>query len=103
VISALSESHTPVIYIPGGLTGYYQPLDVGINMPLKHWIREENTHQNASQHLSPEENRKLLIDAFMHGWESLSRDLIINSFNHMLIATLDEDDVTEVQLVSEIE
>lgn len=102
VTAALRELGLPVLFIPGGLTGHYQPMDVGINKPLKHWMREENARSRELSGNTPTEARKRTAELVLHCWEMLSNDTINNAFNHMLIRSLDEDDVTEIQLASEI-
>ena len=45
VVYAIQDLRIEVDYIPGGCTGLVQPLDVGVNKPLKNLIRrkwEEN-------------------------------------------------------------
>jgi len=75
----------PVIFVPGGLTGYYQPMDVGINGPLKHWIREVNACRQESQSMSPTDRQRLTVETLLICWERLDYQCVVNSFNHMLI------------------
>jgi hypothetical protein len=39
VVTKISKLGIEVIHIPGGCTGLYQPLDVGVNKPFKHRVR----------------------------------------------------------------
>jgi hypothetical protein len=40
VVGKISELGIEVIHIPGGCTGLCQPLDVGMNKPFKHRVRD---------------------------------------------------------------
>ena len=41
IIKEFEKSNTYYTFIPGGLTLYLQPLDVGINMPFKKALKKE--------------------------------------------------------------
>ena len=41
VVHAIQDLGIEVDHIPGGCTGLVQPLDVGVNKPLKNWIRRK--------------------------------------------------------------
>ena len=38
VVDLIQQVGVEVEFIPGGLTGLCQPLDIGINMPLKNCV-----------------------------------------------------------------
>ena len=40
VVTKISELGINVIHIPGRCTGLCQPLDVGVNKPFKHRVRD---------------------------------------------------------------
>jgi hypothetical protein len=40
VVAKISELGIEVIHIPGGCTGLCQPLNIGVNKPLKHCLRD---------------------------------------------------------------
>ena len=41
VVHAIQDLGIEVDHIPGGCTGLVRPLDVGVNKPLKNWIRKK--------------------------------------------------------------
>ena len=41
VVHAIQDLAIEVDHIPGGCTGLVQPLDLGVNKPLKNWIRRK--------------------------------------------------------------
>ena len=53
--NVLTRCSIETIYIPGGLTKDYQPLDVGVNGPFKHWLniafteRQKTENQKAGE------------------------------------------------------
>jgi hypothetical protein len=94
----IRENHIQLLYIPGGLTGQLQPLDVGINGPLKHWLREEAASEDQSSQLTPDERRILIVQRVLRCWNRLDEEIVTNSFNHMLIRSADElDDFDEIE------
>lgn len=38
-----------LLFVPGGTTGKFQPADIALNRPFKHYIREKHTHWVADQ------------------------------------------------------
>jgi hypothetical protein len=93
----IRENGIQVLYIPGGLTGQLQPLDVGINGPFKHWLREANASGDISQ-ATPEQRRIQIVFKVLQCWNSLDSEIVMNSFNHMLIRSAEEiDDFDEIE------
>lgn len=85
----LNEHGIRSIIIPGGLTSELQPMDVGINGPLKHWLREfESAREpgtfNASQ------KRVHLAEMLKQAWDAINTQAVINSFNAMLQKVTDD-------------
>jgi hypothetical protein len=87
-----------IIFVPGGLTGQLQPMDVGINGPLKHWLREMTAHEEPNNQVTTEQRRIRIAGRVLSCWNSLDSELVINSFNHMFIRSVQEvDDFDEIQ------
>lgn len=98
VVRMVEEKGIRLLRIPGGLTGQYQPIDVGINAPFKHWLREAATNDPIPQHEVPEQRRTRLARRVVTCWQMLDTQLVINSFNHMLVGIADEiDDFDEIE------
>ena len=98
VVSTIQGRGIRLLFIPGGLTEQLQPVDVGINAPFKHWLREAGTRDPMPLQETPEQRRTRLAEKIVTCWQLLDRQLVINSFNHMLIGGVDEiDDHDEIE------
>ena len=82
------EIGVELIFIPGGLTSDFQPLDVGINGPLKHYVREFTINQTGFEVLSAEGKRLQIARSISFAWSSINIDSVINSFARVLYSTL---------------
>jgi hypothetical protein len=80
----LEELGVLVAFIPGGLTGELQPLDVGINYPFKHWMTSGWAEDQETIPLSPIEKRKKLARLIISSWNMITHDTVVNSFWRML-------------------
>ena len=78
------------VYIPGGLTGELQPLDIGINGPFKRLLRDAFIETAESNRLTTTEKRLYLAQKISECWSSISEDSMTNSFGRMLITTLND-------------
>jgi hypothetical protein len=97
IISRLTTAGIETIFIPGGLTADLQPLDVGVNAPFKHYIRENSVNTPNFTNLSAQEKRFILAGTISRAWNAITRDTIVNSFNRALITTLDDmEEIDEV-------
>lgn len=97
MIAALDALRLPIIFIPGGLTSHYQPLDIGVNAPFKHWIRERNTTEEQAIE-APERQRIQMATNIIEAFNELDTSTIINS-NHMLIQRrLETDEFDEIDV-----
>jgi hypothetical protein len=70
-----------LFFIPGGLTGLVQPIDVGIVSPFKHWIKEgwSSLPNKAREH--PMFKRRKICQLIRESWSRLSDECISNSFS----------------------
>ena len=94
----IRENEIQTLFVPGGLTGLFQPLDVGINGPFKHWLREATSSEESSTVTSPEQRRIILVQKVLQCWTRIDREIVINSFNDMLIGAAEEvDDLDEIE------
>jgi len=78
-----------IIYIPGGLTRYLQPLDIGINMPFKKalqfkYIEEKTLNFSGNNKIlvNIKQKREHIIDVVNTIWNGseIKKETIINSF-----------------------
>ena len=51
VVDLIQQAGVEVEFIPGGLTGLCQPLDIGINKPLKNHVYQKWEEHMLSVHL----------------------------------------------------
>lgn len=83
VVALVAELGINLIFVPGGLTGRYQPLDVGVIAPFKHWIREKWSATNTRATFTSTERRVQIARLVESGWANISEDIVRNSFNHL--------------------
>ena len=105
VKTLLQNKSILLINVPPGCTSRVQPLNVSINKPFKHAIREqfekhlsENLHLYTENKLPVSERRVLTTKWVAEGWEKVSRnkEIIKRSFvkcgiSHNLDGTEDND------------
>jgi transposase-like protein len=95
---AIRNRNIPVIYIPGGLTGELQPLDVGINAPFKHYVHSVAIENPNFEGMTASQKRHSLACAISTAFSQISSDTVINSFNRMLFMTFDSiEDAEEIE------
>lgn len=98
IANILQSLEIEVIFIPGGMTAELQPLDIGINAPFKHYLREATIEDIAFANLSASEKRFKAANAISKAWNDITRDTVINSFNRTLLPTF-----TNIEDADEIE
>jgi len=98
--------------IPGGTTKYIQAPDLSWNRPFKQSIQEQHTEwisEEANMSRTPAGNlraapRSLVVQWIKNAWNSLSKELIINSFKSCGLTTNvngEEDDQIHCMKVGE--
>lgn len=90
VLNAIESLGVTVLHIPGGLTSYIQPMDVGVNAPFKHWIREEWSALEIDHQLSPAGKRVRISQICSASWDRITPETICNSFNNLLSSCTSE-------------
>ena len=87
VKNILKDDNTDLAIIPGGMTSMLQPLDVGINKPMKSALRrkwngwmsgDEHTFTKGGRMRKPEMNQ--ICEWILQAWEELDPQIIIRSF-----------------------
>ncbi|KAK6744351.1 hypothetical protein RB195_011199 [Necator americanus] len=114
-VKLFCQQYSKIAVIPGGLTKILQPLDVGINKPLKDhlkagwekWMRDEAkatyTKSGIRRRMSYEEAAFLVSESF----QSISSDVIQHSFekalcdlenlkNDFAMMNINDDDEVEI-------
>lgn len=93
----LRDHRIATIYIPGGMTAELQPLDVGVNAPFKHYIRETVVNIVTFDQQSASQKRLSLARSISLAFSNITVDTVVNSFNRTLFITYcDIDDADEV-------
>jgi DDE superfamily endonuclease len=86
------------LLIPGGLTSELQPLDIGINGPFKHWLREYYINNPGFDRLSASEKRFQIACGVSKGWNQITSNTIIRSFGRILSTTFSNiEEANEIQ------
>ena len=99
VVRELNSLGIIILYIPGGLTSHVQPLDVGINAPFKHWIRESWSRYAHNERLSPADKRVKISQIISNAWQRIDSQTIQRSFNNILQACVtDAGELDEVDI-----
>jgi hypothetical protein len=73
-----------MLFIPGGLTGRYQPLNVGVASPFKHWLHEEWSMTNALISSTPTQRDAQIAKLVESSWVHISKYTARHCFNHLL-------------------
>ena len=72
--------------IPGGCTGLVQPIDVAIGKPFKHriraWLEEWLMDNEGFDRVKPPVARQLVAEWTKKAWDSISTDIVWNSWRH---------------------
>jgi len=98
VLRRIQAMEVRLLFIPGGLTGHLQPLDVGINGPLKHWLRQASLNEADEANHDAESRRVAIARRVLDCWNLFEVGTIRNSFNHMLVGSIgDREDFDEVE------
>ena len=98
VKSLIAANGIEIIYIPKGLKGELQALDIGINKPFKHWLREETVEAPSFESFSASEKRIVTSRSVSNSWMKISGETVINSFNIiLLVAYSGIEDAEEVE------
>ena len=63
----LQSLEVEVVYIPGGLTAELQPLDVGVNGPFKHYLRDAAIEVQNSNDLTASEKTTRIVQQHFKG------------------------------------
>ncbi|GAU89463.1 hypothetical protein RvY_02012 [Ramazzottius varieornatus] len=82
----LDERNVDQVFVPKGMAGIYQPLDVGINAPFKanlkqayHEWRKERTEVTAKGYLR-KPTRQDFVNLVSKAWEAIRPETIENAF-----------------------
>lgn len=97
VVNAMTELGVQVEHIPGGCTGLCQPVDVGINAPLKSrvrhlwedWMIEQGP--NVEKYVAP--SRETVANWVISASQSITTEIIRNSWQHKPYSYFEEDEV----------
>lgn len=90
-LEKVADIGTEVELIPGGYTCVLQPLDVGLNKPLKFSIREIYIQWAADKYISLSNGEKFVVptrkditDWIKSAWAvSISAEMIFKTFQHI--------------------
>lgn len=99
VLDSLNSLPITLLFIPGGLTGHVQPVDVGINGPLKHWIKERWSVSLLETEMTPTQKRVKIARLIADSWERITSETVSHSFNNILsgcITHRNEDDEVDI-------
>lgn len=84
VSSALADLNIRVLYVPGGLTAVLQPIDLGINAPFKHWVRENWSASYGTERSTMQEKRVFISRLVDQSWQQIRQETVSNSFACLL-------------------
>lgn len=89
-----------LFFIPGGLTGYIQPVDVGIVSPFNNWLREGWSAQFDNLYGRPIQKRRNVCRLVKESWARLSHERISSSFSKFLSCCPEEQlDLEQIDLL----
>jgi hypothetical protein len=85
VVNAIQDLGVEVEHIPGGCTGLCQPLDVGVNKPLKKLVREQWEDWMLEEGLgtdgrSIQPTRELVVHWTIDAWMNLKNTTTYNAW-----------------------
>jgi hypothetical protein len=77
-----NDALTQVIYIPPGLTGLSQPMDVAVMSPFKRYVRDIYVKHHIDNEFcrTPSERRTLTSRFVNEAWDKVSSKTIRNGF-----------------------
>ena len=86
--------------IPGGCTGLVQPIDVGIGKPVKHrirqWLEEWLLENKGFDRVKAPVARRLIADWTIKAWNSITKDMVWNSWRHQPFSYFPDEETREV-------
>ncbi len=95
VIKDLKDNHdTEVIFFPANHTNLLQPADVSWNAPFKRGYKErvkQWMEKNWTENEKPKMSKKEVITFIKEAWESISEDVIRNSFKYCGLGNNDKN------------
>jgi hypothetical protein len=83
VIDEIKALNTSIVWVPRGMTYKCQPLDIGINKPLKNIIRNSYNEYLMSS-TSPKVDKATLLNWICNGFMTISSNVICNSFKPII-------------------
>jgi len=100
----LRISRVDTVIIPGGCTKYIQAPDVSWNKPFKKYVREkyddwmaDGIHEFTANGNMRGPPREMIVDWILAAWDSLDKQLVIDSFKHCAL-TVTTDDSEDAQI-----
>jgi hypothetical protein len=103
VVNAITALGVQVHHIPGGCTGLIQPVDVGINRPLKSKIRsmweEWMIEEGIGYGITRPPDRQRMAAWCISALESLNEDMIKNAWRHPEFGWFDAEEQGNVAAV----
>ena len=91
IVKAIYNLGISLLIIPGGLTERYQPMDVGVIAPFKHWVREMWGEQDENNAFSPRQRRERIARLIETGWARINWTTVMHSFNCLLGSLREEN------------
>ena len=83
----LARCKTNLCHLPGGCTGFIQPMDVSFNKPFKDYIKAssekhmaDNLEKYAEGKITASERRILLTKWVGDAWHKTNKEMVVRSF-----------------------